>query len=196
MHCLFFDVLPRPGHMPDYFAHVDRLRPILARHRGLIYIERFRPLDAPDALLSHQLWEDDDAIAAWRWAVSHRASQWAGRRVHFQDYRIRVGPQLLALPGDGAPPGGEGRHLIAAYGTAPAPAGRAFESVTRPGRFVTLAEAREGTAAHALARQMQAAGADQVRLFRISRDYTMTDRAEAPPLGCPFAGPPPGLSGG
>ncbi|SIO01009.1 Heme-degrading monooxygenase HmoA [Rhodovulum sp. ES.010] len=132
MQCLFFDVQPRPGHMPDDFAHVDRLRPVLARHRGLLSLERFRPRDAPDALLSHRLWVDEAASAAWRRDMAHRASQWAGRRLHFDAYRIRVDPQ--ARPGPGTAPTGPGRYLVAAYGTAPADTGRAHESVTRPGR--------------------------------------------------------------
>lgn len=175
MHCLFFDVRPKPGHMPHYFEHVDRLKPILAQHRGLLYLERFRPLDDPEALLSHQLWQDEAALAAWRRDATHRASQSAGRTVHFEDYRIRVGAQDSAIDA-----GDKDRFLMAAYGTAPTPEGRAYESVTRPGRFVTLAEARQGAAAHVLAEAAQAAGAEEVRVFRIARDYTLTNRAEAP----------------
>ncbi|MCO8144378.1 antibiotic biosynthesis monooxygenase [Rhodovulum tesquicola] len=181
MQCLFFDVRPKPGHMDAYFAHVDRLRPILARHRGLIYLERFRPLDAPDALLSHQLWADEDAITAWRRDIAHRASQWAGQRIHFESYRIRVGPEA-ARPAEGA-----ARWLVAAYGPAPLASGRSHESVTRPGRFVTLAERAEGAAARTLADRMASGGADEVRIFAITRDYTMTDRAEAPGH-CPVSG--------
>lgn len=180
MHGLFFDVQPKPGHMPHYFAHVDRLKPVLARHRGLVYLERFRPLDDPDALLSHQLWEDEAAILAWRRDMTHRASQWAGRRVHFADYRIRVGPQAVCLPDGAGRAEGAARWLIAAYGPAPADDGRAYESVTRPGRFVTLASAATGAEVDAGASKMQAGGAETVRIFRVSRDYTMTDRAEAP----------------
>lgn len=185
MLCLFFDVRPKPGHMAHYFDHADRLRPILARHRGLAYIERFHPLDDPGALLSHQLWADEAAIAAWRRDMAHRASQWAGRRIHFADYRIRVGPQLLRLPGAGTPLRGTARWVVAAYGTAPGGTGRPFQSVTRPGRFVTLAETAEGEAAQRLAEGMATAGAEEVRVFTIARDYGMTDRAEAPPRAPP-----------
>ncbi len=181
MHCIFFDVLPKPGHIEHYFSHVERLKPHLARHRGLVYLERFRPLDDTDALMSHHLWEDEAAIAAWRGDAAHRASQSAGRRVHFQDYRIRVGPRELELPGDGAVPGAEGRFVVACYGDAPGShGGRSYESVTRPGRFMTLADASRAADADALARRAHADGAETVRVFRIERDYTMTDRAEAP----------------
>lgn len=181
MHCLFFDVRPRPGHVNHYFEHVDRLKPVLARHDGLLYLERFRPIDDPDALLSHQLWRDETAIQAWRRDATHRASQSAGRRVHFDDYRIRVGQQLAERPGDAPMPEGPGRFLVARYGgTRARDAGRTYESVTRPGYLIHLAEAPRAKDAAALAEAALEDGAESVRLFRIARDYTMRDRAEAP----------------
>lgn len=174
MHCLFFDVLPRPGHMPHYFEHVERLRPVLAGHEGLIYLERFTPLDAPEALLSHQVWRDETAIRAWRSDPAHRVSQAAGRRVHFERYRIRVGPEV------GKAATGDGRFVVAGHGAAPLPGGRGHQSVTRPGRFLTLGEAGTAADARALAHAFDAGGAEEVRVFAITRDYGMTDRAEAP----------------
>ncbi|MGI1661702.1 antibiotic biosynthesis monooxygenase family protein [Palleronia sp. KMU-117] len=183
MHGLFFEVRPKPGHMAHYFDHVARLKPVLARHEGLVFLDRYRPLDDPGALLSHQIWASEEAIAAWRADATHRASQAAGRRVHFLDYRIRVGAQLTDLEledGDGQT--GNGRFLVAAYGAAPAdlPGARAFESVNHAGWFVTLAPAGDGAAARRIARGAMDAGAETARIFAISRDYTMTDRAEAP----------------
>jgi len=169
---LFFDVKPKPGHMVHYFEHVDRLKPVLAGHDGLIYLERFRPLDDAEALLSHQHWTDEAALAAWRREATHRASQAAGRRVHFEDYRIRVGPAESAAAGPG-------RHVVTAEAAQPLD-GRGYESVTRPGRFLTLAEAETGEAAREAAERARAADADAVHVFAIARDYTLRDRAEAP----------------
>jgi heme-degrading monooxygenase HmoA len=174
MHALFFDMQPKAGHMPHYFAHVDRLRPLLAAHPGLLYLERFRPLDQPDAILSHQHWEGEEAIRAWRCDGTHRDSQAAGRTIHFEQYRIRVGPEVQ--------PEGAGRFVVAAYGLAPAGPGRVHESVTRAGRFLTLADAVQGEAALEIAVRARADGAEDVRVFAVSRDYSMTDRAEAPAL--------------
>ena len=174
MHALFFDMQPKAGHMPHYFAHVDRLRPLLAAHPGLLFLERFRPLDQPGAILSHQHWEGEEAIRAWRCDGTHRDSQAAGRTIHFDQYRIRVGPEVQ--------PKGAGRFVVAAYGLAPAGPGRVHESVTRAGRFLTLADAVQGEAALEIAAQARADGAEDVRVFAVSRDYSMTDRAEAPAL--------------
>jgi heme-degrading monooxygenase HmoA len=169
---LFFDVVPKPGHMVHYFEHVDRLKPVLASHEGLFYLERFRPLDAPDALLSHQHWRHEAALAGWRREATHRASQAAGRRVHFEDYRIRVGPEHA---GEGA-----GRLVVTIAGDAPFANGRAYESVTTPGRYLTLAEAGESAEAREIAARAREHGAGAVHVFAIARDYTLTDRAEAP----------------
>lgn len=174
MHGLFFDMQPKEGHMPHYFAHVEKLRPLLAAHPGLLFLERFRPLDQPDAILSHQHWADEEAIRGWRCEGTHRASQSAGRMIHFEKYRIRVGPEVV--------PEGAGRFVVAAYGTSPAGPGRAYESVTRAGRFLTLGDAGRGEGALEIAARARADGAEDVRVFSVSRDYTMTDRAEAPAL--------------
>jgi heme-degrading monooxygenase HmoA len=168
---LFFDVKPKPGHMVHYFEHVDRLKPVLAGHDGLLYLERFRPLDDPDALLSHQHWADEAALSAWRREAKHRASQAAGRKTHFEDYRIRVGAATQ--------PDGAGRFVVTAEAGGPL-AGRAYESVTRPGRFLTLGEAATGERARDLAAAARQAGATAVHVFAISRDYTLRDRAEVP----------------
>jgi heme-degrading monooxygenase HmoA len=183
MHALFFDVLPKPGHLVHYFEHVAILKPVLARHEGLIFLDRFCPLDQPEALLSHQLWSGEEAIAAWRRDATHRASQGAGRTLHFESYRIRVGPQVLDLPENDRDLTNEaGRFVVAAYGPAPAQiaGGRAFESVNHEGRFVTLFDADRSGAARDVALRALDGGAETARVFRIARDYTMTDRAEAP----------------
>jgi heme-degrading monooxygenase HmoA len=184
MHGLFFDVQPKQGHMPHYFTHVDRLKPILAQHNGLVFLDRYRPLDDEGALLSHQLWADEDAIAGWRADATHRASQSAGRKIHFDGYRIRVGAQIAHLTQDSAPMVdlAAERLLVVAYALAPVtlPGARSYESVNNPGRFVTLASHSGPATAQGLAQAALAQGANDVRIFAITRDYTLTDRAEAP----------------
>lgn len=187
MHGLFFDVQPKPGHMPHYFDHVNRLKPILAAHEGLHFLDRYRPRDDHDALLSHQLWADEAAIARWRADSTHRASQSAGRRIHFDGYRIRVGEMVMHLA-QGMPAAmddlPDGRLLLVVYGDEDGRgdlgAARIYDSVNHPGQWVALAEAQAGGAVAALARQAMSDGARAARIFAIVRDYTLTDRAEAP----------------
>ena len=71
---------------------------------------------------------------------------------------------------------------MAAYGPRPVAlaGGHGYESVNTAGRFLVLA-ARDGAdEARAAAAEAGRQGAEAVRLFRIDRDYTLTDRAEAP----------------
>jgi len=184
MHGLFFEVRPKPGHLVHYFDHVDRLRPVLARHEGLWFLDRYRDAEDPDLLLSHQHWADDDAIAGWRRDSLHRRSQEAGRRVHFADYRLRVGPEVLRASAAGVERLGNGTRLVLtvhAAAPAPLPAARVFESVNRAGAILTLGEAATvEAAAEALAGALATPGLTGAHGFAIGRDYGMHQRAEAP----------------
>lgn len=185
MHGLFFDVQPKPGHMPHYFDHVNRLKPLLAAHAGLMFLDRYKPRDDEGALLSHQLWADEEAIAAWRAESVHRASQAAGRRIHFDGYRIRVGEMVLHLTQDMPATHDEipaARLLVVAYGDGgiTLPGARLYESVNHLGQCLALAADRSRAEALDLAHHAMAHGAHDLRMFAINRDYSLTERAEAP----------------
>jgi heme-degrading monooxygenase HmoA len=189
MHALFFEVRPKAGHLEHYFEHVARLRPVLARHTGLAFLDRYSSLSEEDLLLSHQLWESEEAIVAWRADATHRSSQAAGRRVHFADYRIRVGERVLHWRAD-APEArarvvaaSDAPHVLAFYGTQPIAEAEcaAFESVNNKGRFITLATANGFAAAEALFdTQIGASGLEEGAIYSIRRDYGQFDRALAP----------------
>ncbi|MCC5985040.1 MAG: antibiotic biosynthesis monooxygenase [Rhodobacteraceae bacterium] len=195
MHALFFEVRPKPGHLKHYFEHVDRLRPVLARHPGLVFLDRYGALDDADVLLSHQLWQDEAAIIGWRADPEHRRSQTAGRKVHFQDYRIRVCERVRHWSADGAAETGHhgadpspASHLIAAYGAAPLmhPGCQAFESVNHKGQFVTLGSAAGADAAGALFDALaQGQGVTSAAAYAVLRDYGQFDRAQAPVHSAP-----------
>ena len=188
MHALFFEVRPLPGHLPHYFEHVARLKPELARHNGLAFLDRYGAVGDADLLLSHQLWETEQDIAAWRADSVHRASQAAGRHVHFADYRIRVAERVVhwqagiaevALPAERQ----DGAHVLAIYGTQPicAPGFAAFESVNHAGQFIALTTADGlASAQTVLAAQLGQPGLQQAAVYRVLRDYGMFDRAQAP----------------
>lgn len=97
---LFFEVRPKAGRRQDYFDHVDRLKPVLAQHNGLLWLQRYASADQEDLILSHQLWASEKALAGWRRDKDHRQSQQAGITAIFADYRIRVGPRLWRWPAD------------------------------------------------------------------------------------------------
>lgn len=189
MHAVFFEMRAHAGHMQHYFDHVARLRPVLARHAGLAFLDRYGALGDSGLLLSHQLWESEEAIAAWRRDATHRTSQAAGRHEHFADYRIRVGERVVHWRADapdaavGGAAGGGGPHVLALYGrkAVDAPGFAAFESVNHQGQFIALATADGFDAARAmLAEQIGAPGLDAAAAYSIHRDYGQFDRAQAP----------------
>jgi heme-degrading monooxygenase HmoA len=165
---LFFEVTPLDGHASRYFELAAFLKPELEKNGGLLFIDRYTSLDRPDVILSHQWWEDEEALIRWRQHAQHRAIQRAGREQHFKDYRLRIGPAI-------EPPRAAStvRCLWVSYHDAePArPAGgELFKSVYREGKFLVLSER---------ALRVQDESADS-KMFEITRDYTMYDRAEAP----------------
>mgnify|MGYP000217448515 CR=1 FL=1 len=189
MHALFFEMRPHPGHLEHYFEHVDRLRPVLARHEGLLFLDRYSSLNEPDLLLSHQLWDSEDAIVAWRADAEHRRSQGAGRRIHFADYRIRVGARVrhwqagetkFSTKVDAA---SDCSHVLALYGTQPVkePGFESFASVNRKGRFISLATTGDLAAADSALRTLADAPAvEEAAAYSIRRDYGQFDRVQAP----------------
>ena len=88
---LFFEVMPRPGHEQAYFDIAAGLRPELDKNPGLLFIDRFRSLVRQNLVLSHSHWRDEASLAKWRSHAKHHAAQLAGRRQHFEDYRLRIG---------------------------------------------------------------------------------------------------------
>ena len=59
---LFFEVQPKPGQRQAYFDHVDKLKPVLNQHEGLLWIQRYQSIDVPDLILSHQYWASEAAL--------------------------------------------------------------------------------------------------------------------------------------
>ncbi|MGJ8623323.1 MAG: antibiotic biosynthesis monooxygenase family protein [Yoonia sp.] len=189
MHALFFEVRPKAGHLAHYFDHVARLKPVLAQHDGLLFLDRYGALDDADLLLSHQLWDSEEAIIAWRKDATHRRSQSAGRQVHFSDYRIRVGARVLHwaagedVAAEPAATNADASHVVAFYGSAPlTDTGlTTFQSVNTAGKFIALATADNAEAAKTMLHDnLDAKGLDTAMVFAIRRDYGQFDRAEAP----------------
>ena len=194
MIALFFEVLPHPGHEESYFDIAAGLKPELEKHAGLIFLDRYRSLDRPGWILSHQYWRDEASMVRWRTNARHHLAQKAGRHEHFADYRLRVARVIVdATPGqpsvrtteDAAyndpaltPP----RYVVAVASEGAAyqiDGDERYASVYRPDAHVTLAAVPNHEAgAHAVSQAVAAGFA--ARLCLISRDYGMHARIEAP----------------
>src|SRR5258706_114401 len=90
MLALLFEVTPKPDGTQRYLDIAGRLKPALEKHDGFLFIDRYRSLSRPDTILSHSLWRDEAALAAWRAFEPHHHAQLAGREKVFADYRLRI----------------------------------------------------------------------------------------------------------
>ena len=198
MQALFFEVTPKQGHAEKYFERAAQLKPELDKHTGLLFLDRYRSLTRADTFLSHQFWQDEASIARWRANCPHYHTQVAGRNMHFEDYRLRVGPVIheinsagsdrtFAIHGsyrdDDAP---ERVVVVIASnhplpGLAHAPDTETFDSVNFEHSFVSITPVADRNAADALVTSVREDdGFTTARICVLSRDYGMFDRAEAP----------------
>ncbi len=90
MIAVIFEVWPADDQRGAYMEHAARLRSELQKIDGFISVERFQSLTDAGKMLSLSIWRDEDAVAAWRNHTQHRATQAAGRKGIFKDYRLRV----------------------------------------------------------------------------------------------------------
>jgi heme-degrading monooxygenase HmoA len=90
MIAVIFEVVPYMGERHRYLDLAGDLRSELEKIDGFISIERFESLTMRGKLLSLSFWRDEAAVAAWRAAPAHRATQAAGRNGVFTDYRLRI----------------------------------------------------------------------------------------------------------
>jgi heme-degrading monooxygenase HmoA len=90
MIAVLFEVWPAEGKTQHYLDLAAALRDELSRLDGFISIERFESLSEPGKLLSLSFFRDEAAVANWRNAAQHRATQKHGRGGVFYDYRLRV----------------------------------------------------------------------------------------------------------
>ena len=83
---LFFEVMPLEGHAEHYFELAASLKPELERSGGVVFIDRYRSIDRPNVILSHQWWVDEDALIRWR---GHTQPPSAGSRGGQEAAQIR-----------------------------------------------------------------------------------------------------------
>ena len=78
---LFFEVVPNSGHLHHYFSYVEKLKPELEKHKGLIWLNRYEAQLDDYSLLSHQLWDSEKSLKiggkinsiAWRKRLALRS---------------------------------------------------------------------------------------------------------------------------
>ena len=192
---LFFEVAPNPGHLNHYFSYVEKLKPELEKHDGLIWLNRYRAQLDDYSLLSHQLWDSEKSLENWRQNKQHRLAQKAGIKKHFKDYRIRIGQRLACWQADLVTDANfdsisksdallvsiQSRAVISntAFNKYASLDG-AYHGLSASDQFITLVTPNDLSSVLALASSISPGSIDKIELFLISRDYSMTNRIQAP----------------
>ena len=192
---LFFEVAPNPGHVNHYFSYVEKLKPELEKHDGLIWLNRYRAQLDDYSLLSHQLWDSEKSLENWRQNKQHRLAQKAGIKKHFKDYRIRIGQRLACWQADLVTDANfdsisksdallvsiQSRAVISntAFNKYASLDG-AYHGLSASDQFITLVTPNDLSSVLALTSSISTESIDKIELFLISRDYSMTDRIQAP----------------
>ena len=210
MFAVIFDVNPKPEQWDAYLGYAKMLRPELEQIDGFVDNERFSSLRRKGWVLSLSIRRDEKAVIRWRTQAGHHEIQQKGRTEVFGDYHLRVGEiiadsrlpagqvmrerrfdetaaagkaiALFEAVSKGLPAEPDASTVAARLDLLDAADPRllgwdVFESITQPGKFILLTSWRDIAAAEG-SRQH---GADvRRRLDRVTRDYGMFDRAEAP----------------
>ena len=192
---LFFEVVPNPGHSSHYFDYVETLKPELGKHSGLIWINRYRAQFDNYSLLSHQLWDSKKSLENWRQNKQHRLAQKAGIEKHFKNYRIRIGQRLASwqaglVSNVNFEPTSKSDALLLSIQSSKAISNTAFNKhafsvgayrgLSASDQFITLMTPNDLSSVLALTSSISPELIDKIELFLISRDYSMTDRSQAP----------------
>jgi len=159
MYCVLFEVEPREGLADTYFKLAVGMREEVEKIDGFLGVERFASDTRPGLYLSFSRWRDEAALIEWRNVGKHQVMQARGRDDIFAAYRIRIGEET----GEDGPR----RVLVREHPSAVEASGEKFTAVFDPERSLSIDE-------------NSAPKDENARLFRIVRDYTMVDRAEAP----------------
>jgi len=192
---LFFELVPNSGHLHHYFSYVEKLKPELEKHKGLIWLNRYEAQLDDYSLLSHQLWDSKKSLENWRQNKQHRLAQKAGIKKHFKDYRIRIGQRLacweanlvtktnfeLTSKSDALLVSIQSRTVISntAFNKYAVLDG-AYNGLSASDQFITLVTPNDFPSVKALTSLISTDSIDKIELFLISRDYSMTNRIQAP----------------
>ena len=190
---VLFDVLPKPGHVDQYFEMAAQLKPIVQQNPGFLSVERFANLQKPDWYLSFSCWKDEESLAQWRCQPDHNGAQVCGRHEVFADYRLRVSAAKAKEGLSVALNAAHSRELVMLLigdyeaiqkslheGVLREQASKSYQGVLDPKRGLSVCEFPAHTSPHPDLLGLSATEAIDIHWFGVLRDYGMFDRAEAP----------------
>ena len=189
MYGLFFEVKPKDGHLKNYLSEVDYLNPILSKNHGLTWIDRFSNLSDKKFLLSFQIWDSEESILSWRQDPEHQKAQIKGKKLHFDDYRIRVGKKIVKYEEkklsyfDKSKRKLESKYIVSVNGTKELQNTSfvSFKSINREYAFTAMASTLDFESASKLISNFATLDAMvDATIYEVLRDYSMYDRDQSP----------------
>ena len=189
MYGLFFEVKPKDGHLKNYLSEVDYLNPILSKYPGLKWIDRFSNLSDKDFLLSFQIWDSEESILSWRQDPEHQKAQMKGKKLHFDDYRIRVGKKVVKYESrnfnyfDEEKRKLESKYIVLINSTNELQDTlfTSFKSINREYAFTAIASTLDFESASKLISNFATLDAMvDATIYEVLRDYSMYDRDQSP----------------
>ncbi len=186
---VLFDVLPKPGHVDQYFEMAAQLKPIVQQNPGFLSVERFANLQKPDWYLSFSCWKDEESLAQWRCQPDHNGAQVCARHQVFKDYRLRVSSTkeknklstsysrelILLLIG-----GYEAVQNALQQEPLRNQKHKSYQGVLDPKRGLSVCEFPPNVLPHPDLMNLNDTESIDIHWFGVLRDYGMFDRAEAP----------------
>lgn len=186
---VLFDVLPKPGHVDQYFSMAAHLKPIVEKNPGFLSVERFANLQKPNWYLSFSCWKNEESLAQWRCQPDHNGAQVCGRNQVFDDYRLRVSAKkqiqelvesrsrelILLLIGQL-----DAVQELASLSTLSQHQSKAYQGVLNPKRGLSIYEFAPNASIDDDLFRMKDSESIEIHWFSVVRDYGMFNRAEAP----------------
>jgi heme-degrading monooxygenase HmoA len=186
---VLFDVLPKPGHVDQYFSMAAHLKPIVEKNPGFLSVERFANLQKPNWYLSFSCWKNEESLAQWRCQPDHNGAQVCGRNQVFDDYRLRVSAKkqiqelvesrsrelILLLIGQL-----DAVQEVASSSTLSQHQSKAYQGVLNPKRGLSIYEFAPNASIDDDLFCMKDSESIEIHWFSVVRDYGMFNRAEAP----------------
>jgi len=155
---VLFDVLPKPGHVDQYFEMAAQLKPIVQQNPGFLSVERFAN--------RHEVFAD------YRLRVSAAKAK-EGLSVALNAAHSRE--LVMLLIGDY-----EAIQKSLQEGVLREQASKSYQGVLDPKRGLSVCEFPAHTSPHPDLMGLSATEAIDIHWFGVLRDYGMFDRAEAP----------------
>lgn len=186
---VLFDVLPKPGHVDQYFSMAAHLKPIVEKNPGFLSVERFANLQKPNWYLSFSCWKNEESLAQWRCQPDHNGAQVCGRNQVFDDYRLRVSAKkqiselvelrsrelILLLIGQL-----DDIQAVACSSTLSQHQSKVYQGVINPQRGLSIYEFAPNVSIDDDFFCMKESESIETHWFGVVRDYGMFNRAEAP----------------